>query len=929
MAMTTDLDKFLKQPGVYTPLLLTNTTFEEAWRWTRTVQDSVTMGFAKLDLDTFDATNLIPISVQQALIYKAKAAERKKAGKTADVSIPKKFVDLKDFVFAVTRPPDVYASRQLFDKIVTYKDPGHKPEYFIEVTKLRERIPSIKIDKLMDRTSDIAIHIDETIAEGILDDLGHSSDRFDKKKFVTKATTMGIRDSGSSDKFKKPQEQIKQSRWGEFKIVEGKVQTFLTFEDRERCRKDKLCFVCRSPNHNKEDCPNVKGKAPTASSTTEIPQPSRYSPSSKTQQVEVKPSNDPANPLEQIRESDMVEFLRKKGYKVNYASIAVDHIASPTTVHDQAKDNTDNPFGDVPTFDKVAMIDLSLFEKIYEPSEATCQNVNAQLDSGADRMMINITYVKKLQWDDHHFICKFENPPIFEYNHAWNKLVKEEEDPIELSVPTLALTFQEGQLPPVNIGPLISDNPVYLQRTQELLLSRAAVFRPLDAKPVDYPKKFHIELKPGAIVRGREVPHLSKEDIDFISGETRNWDRVGVFLPITSFEEAPIAPPPPAMPVVVIRNEERRWCGNYIPLNECTVKKKMGSLKEAISYLIQPFKEFKNYIDDCIQATNGFETWYESAEKFLDMCVTKNIKLNAPKCFIGAFKSEEFSSMLKGLDINHHISAPHHPLGHGVVEVRNKQVVDIVRAVVKDDKDWDVSLPAISLAINCVVSRLLGTSPFRVIHNFEPRLPLNIAIGGQQDNKDIEESDDQYEFAQRNVVKAAELFPVVQELQKRIEEEHHTRYIASAKGKTSYQPGDYVILWSKRDEKLDLAWSGPFVVIGTHRDSNVIYEIESLVDHVRSTVHVDRLHFFYPGDMTLEQLSKEACNRGEFLIEKVYKHRRENGKLYFRIKYVGFPDVPDDHPDAWNVYENVRWCAPIKEYMNIHKIAKPKLFKRG
>eukprot|EP00727_Mastigamoeba_balamuthi_P003881 m51a1_g13490 hypothetical protein (331) ;mRNA; f:969-2261 len=325
------------------------------------------MDFAKLDLDTFDMTNLIPISVQQALIYKAKAAERKKTGKTADVSIPKKFVDLKDFVFAVTRPPDVYASRQLFDKIVTYKDPDHKPEYFIEVTKLRERIPSIKIDKLMDRTSDIAIHIDETIAEGILDDLGHSSNRFDKKKFVTKATTMGIRDSRSSNKFKKPQEQIKQSRWGEFKIVEGKVQTFLTFEDRERCRKDKLCFVCRSPNHNKEDCPNVKGKAPTASSTT-----SPYAPT-RAGQVEVKPSNDPANPLEQIQESDMVEFLCKKGYKVNYASIAVDHIASPTAVHDQAKDDTDNPFGDVPTFDKVAMIDLSLFEKIYEPSEATCE----------------------------------------------------------------------------------------------------------------------------------------------------------------------------------------------------------------------------------------------------------------------------------------------------------------------------------------------------------------------------------------------------------------------------------------------------------------------------------------------------------------------------------------------------------------------------
>eukprot|EP00727_Mastigamoeba_balamuthi_P002300 m51a1_g12067 hypothetical protein (245) ;mRNA; r:3875-4732 len=244
MATTTDLDKFLKQPEVYTPLLLMNTMFEEAWRWTRTVQDSAIMGFAKLNLDMFDVTNLIPISIQQALIYKAKAAEHKRTGKTADISIPKKFSDLKDFVFAITRPPDVYASRQLFDKIIMYKDLSHKPEYFIEVTKLREKIPSVKIDKLMDRTSDIVIHIDETIAEGILDDLGHSSDRFNKKKFVTKAMTKGICDSRSNDKFKKPQEQIKQSRWGEFKIVDGKVQTFLTFKDRERCRKDKLCFVC-------------------------------------------------------------------------------------------------------------------------------------------------------------------------------------------------------------------------------------------------------------------------------------------------------------------------------------------------------------------------------------------------------------------------------------------------------------------------------------------------------------------------------------------------------------------------------------------------------------------------------------------------------------------------------------------------------------
>eukprot|EP00727_Mastigamoeba_balamuthi_P014708 m51a1_g9863 hypothetical protein (90) ;mRNA; f:32196-32524 len=80
------------------------------------------MGFAKLDLDTFDTMNLIPINC---------------------VSIPKKFNDLKDFVFTVTRPPNIYALRQLFDKIVSYKDLDHKPEYFIEVTKLWEKFDEL------------------------------------------------------------------------------------------------------------------------------------------------------------------------------------------------------------------------------------------------------------------------------------------------------------------------------------------------------------------------------------------------------------------------------------------------------------------------------------------------------------------------------------------------------------------------------------------------------------------------------------------------------------------------------------------------------------------------------------------------------------------------------------------------------------------
>eukprot|EP00727_Mastigamoeba_balamuthi_P005018 m51a1_g14514 hypothetical protein (92) ;mRNA; f:837290-837925 len=83
--------------------------------------------------------------------------------------------------------------QQLFDEIILYKDPDCKPEYFIEVMKLHK-----KFDELTNSTN-----------------------------------TMKAMTKGSNDRFKKLQEQIKQSCWDEFKIINGKVQTILMFKDRE------------------------------------------------------------------------------------------------------------------------------------------------------------------------------------------------------------------------------------------------------------------------------------------------------------------------------------------------------------------------------------------------------------------------------------------------------------------------------------------------------------------------------------------------------------------------------------------------------------------------------------------------------------------------------------------------------------------------
>eukprot|EP00727_Mastigamoeba_balamuthi_P003262 m51a1_g12933 hypothetical protein (265) ;mRNA; f:814-2266 len=61
-------------------------------------------------------------------------------------------------------------------------------------------------------------------------------------------------------------------------------------------------------------------------------------------------------------------------------------------------------------------------------------------------------------------------------------------------------------------------------------------------------------------------------------------------------------------------------------------------------------------------------------------------------------------------------------------------------------------------------------------------------------------------------------------------------------------------------------------------------------------VHVNRLHQFWPGTLSLEELMAEVVNENE-------------------LKYLGYPDVDDGHPLTWDEYQDVRWSPVIQEYM--------------
>jgi len=239
-----------------------------------------------------------------------------------------------------------------------------------------------------------------------------------------------------------------------------------------------------------------------------------------------------------------------------------------------------------------------------------------------------------------------------------------------------------------------------------------------------------------------------------------------------------------------------------------------------------------------------------------------------------AFTASVMADVVDTLNIRHHISAPYHPEGHGAVERANHTVMQTIRALFRDQTQWAPLVCPAAFAINTSVSRTLGVSPFAVVHGFSPRLPihdaLNVAPQGMPSPDNGDDDNEPLSFSRRLTATAAALFARVQ----RIQAEVYKRDLADVRkrshGQTDSSIGDHVLVHFPRSDKLALEWRGPFQVV--ERENDVIYVVADLVTKETFRVHVNRIHIFYPGNLTPDQLAAESARANEYYIETVYGH---------------------------------------------------------
>jgi len=283
----------------------------------------------------------------------------------------------------------------------------------------------------------------------------------------------------------------------------------------------------------------------------------------------------------------------------------------------------------------------------------------------------------------------------------------------------------------------------------------------------------------------------------------------------------------------------------------------------------------------------------------------------------GSTFAGKFAEACRRLSIEQHITLPHHPEGHALVEREFRDMNAMIRAIRAQHKEEDFEnyIGRIQIALGTAYSRALGTTPFEVLHGFPARTALANAVDHQGALSGRAGLGDAMDWAMDLAESEEEMRTLVEETRRKVHDENARRWRQRAQGKTDFKPGDYALVRRPTALKWDVQWQGPFVVRGPGDDANSI-EIQDLDGDNRRTEAKANVHEFRPGTMSPEELEAEATKPGEYLVDKVHEHSIDGEEeLWFFVDWTGYPASKRTDSDAWVALRDCHWSPKVKQYI--------------
>jgi len=281
-----------------------------------------------------------------------------------------------------------------------------------------------------------------------------------------------------------------------------------------------------------------------------------------------------------------------------------------------------------------------------------------------------------------------------------------------------------------------------------------------------------------------------------------------------------------------------------------------------------------------------------------------------------------FEKMCSVLGATHHITLPHHPEGHALIEREFRDINAMIRALAtKGYDDWPDHIGAIQFALNTAYSRALGTSPFEALHGFAPRTLLANAVDADPVDPEDPALADPQELGARLVTRATRLRVQVEELRKKIHESNAHRWRRKAQGSANFRCGSYVLLRTTLKDKTQVRWTGPYVVVRRAEGVENAYVITDLAHQREQTQAAANLHAFRRGRLTDAQLLAESASPGEYFVDRVRDHYIADDKaIVFLVDWTGYPPSDPAKDDSWVTFADAHWAPPVKAYIRAHRL---------
>ena len=175
----------------------------------------------------------------------------------------------------------------------------------------------------------------------------------------------------------------------------------------------------------------------------------------------------------------------------------------------------------------------------------------------------------------------------------------------------------------------------------------------------------------------------------------------------------------------------------------------------------------------------------------------------------------------------------YHPQGDGMVERFNRTLLQLLRAYVQQQSDWESQLPLLLYAYCTARHTSTHLSPFVLLIGREPVLPITPSLGG-----DEMKGHDPHSYEHTLQVRLAELRDLVECHIAQEAQRQKKSYDSSTKCRT-FNVGDAVWLHVPTAGKLEAKWEGGWTVRRVLSPVNV--DIEHTTTARTRVVHVNRL----------------------------------------------------------------------------------------